>query len=358
MKPMWKKACVWLRRLGALFHKPQRDAEFAAELESHLQLHIEDNLRAGMRPEDARRDALLKLGGIEQTKENYRDRRGWPTLEGLLRDLRFSLRTLWRSKGFAAVSIATLGLGIGAATAIFSVVDNVLLSPFPYQDAGRLVFPRIHNTEKSPGEGVQGYTAAEFLEFAEANHVFDRIIAATEDGLLYKHGEGTELFYGARVTPGTFEFFGMPALYGRVMQPSDYAPGAPPVFVLRYKAWVEQFNGDVSILNKTFVLNGTPRTLIGIMPPRFAWYGADVFIPEKLSRGEKAGAADSQKYWFMLGHLKPGVSSQQAESGVTEYDPLTLAATTLLLTFTAAIACWIPARRAARVDPMVALRYE
>src|SRR5215467_2423977 len=104
---------TWFSRFAAFFRKRKSDSEFAAELESHLQLHLEDNLRTGMTPEAARRDALMKLGGLEQTKEDYRDRRGLPSLEGFLRDLRFSLRTLWRSKGFAAVSIATLGLGIG-----------------------------------------------------------------------------------------------------------------------------------------------------------------------------------------------------------------------------------------------------
>src|SRR5206468_1667404 len=133
-----------------------------------------------------------------------------------------------------------------------------------------------------------------------------------EDLVLYKHGGGTDQFDGADVTPGTFEFFGMPALHGRVLQPSDYAPGAPPVFAMRYKTWIERFNGDLSILNKMFVLNGTPRTLIGIMPPRSGWYEADVFIPEQLKRQENAPAN-----WFLQGRLKPAVSSQQAEADLT-----------------------------------------
>ena len=119
------------------------------------------------------------------------------------------------------------------------------------------------------------------MEFAEQNHVFDGVIAASDDLGLYKQEEGVELFYGAHVTPGTFEFFGMPARYGRVLQPEDYQPGAPPVFVMRHKTWLERFNGDPGVLNKTFVLNGTARTLIGIMPSRFAWYEADILIPRR-----------------------------------------------------------------------------
>ena len=135
--------------------------------------------------------------------------------------------------------------------------------------------------------------------------------------MLYRHGEGTEQLQGALVTPGMFEFFGMPALHGRVMQPSDHEPGAPPVFVMRHKTWMARLNGDLSLLDKTFVLNGTARTLIGIMPPRFAWYGADVWIPEKLSRETTAGSAGASPRWFMLGLLKRGVSTQQAEADLT-----------------------------------------
>ena len=104
--------------------------------------------------------------------------------------------------------------------------------------------------------------------------------------VLYRSGEGTQLLQGNYATPGTFEFLGMPALLGRVMQSADYEPGASPVFVLRYKTWVKEFAADPSILNQTFVLNGTPRTLIGIMPPRFGWGDADLWIPDKPSRTE------------------------------------------------------------------------
>ena len=167
-----------------------------------------------------------------------------------------------------------------------------------------------------PG-GRQGYTATEVLEFAENSHSFDGIIAATGESVRYRHGEGTEQLRGALVTPGTFEFFGMPALHGRVMQPGDYEPGAPPVFVMRHKTWMTRFNGDLSLLNKTFVLNGTGRTLVGIMPPRFAWYGADLWIPEKLRPEATSGFADAPPRWFMLGRLKPGLSTQQAEADLT-----------------------------------------
>ena len=308
---------VLAAKLHGLLSRRQHDHEFDDEVQEHLRLLAERFEVQGMPKGEAAVAARSHFGNTTLLKEHRGELQTLPSIEALWNDVRCSLRTLWKSRTFAAVSIVTLGLGIGAATAIFSVIDNVLLEPFPEKGAARMVFVRIQNTQQSQDQGRQGYTATEVLEFAENNHVFDGVIAATGESVLYKRGEGTEWFSGARITPGTFEFFGMPALYGRVTQPSDYEPGAPPVFVMRYKTWRERFNGDPSILNKTFVLNGAARTLIGIMPPRFAWYAADVLIPEKLARGAKAGLASGAPNWFLLGRLKPGVSIQQAEADLT-----------------------------------------
>ena len=234
-------------------------------------------------------------------------------------DIRYTLRNLGKTPGFTVVAIITLALGIGASTAIFSVIENIMMEPFPYPDADRFMSIHIHDTERSEPGGRAGFSGAEFLDYVEQNHVFDRVIANDNVDVLYRSGEGTERFDGNYVTPGTFEFFGMPALLGRVMQAADYEPGAPPVFVLRYKTWVKKFAADPSILNKTFVLNDTPRTLVGIMPPRFGWGDADLWIPDKPSRGEpgKAYAGAFPRFWFFLGHLKRGVTVKEAEADVT-----------------------------------------
>jgi putative ABC transport system permease protein len=239
-------------------------------------------------------------------------------METLAQDIRYALRTLRKSPGFALVAILTLALGIGASTAIFSVIENILMEPFPYPDAQRYMSVLIHNTEENPQEGRADFNAAEFLDYVDQNHVFDRVIGNSTLDVLYRSGEGTQRFNGNLVSPGTFEFFGMPALFGRVMQPADYEPGAPPVFVLRYKTWVNQFGADPNIINKTFVLNDTPRTLIGIMPPRFGWGDADLWIPEKLSRTASSSSAASwpTRYWYFLGHLRHGVSMKQAEADI------------------------------------------
>jgi putative ABC transport system permease protein len=234
-------------------------------------------------------------------------------------DIRYALRNLGKAPGFAIVAVLTLALGIGASTAIFSVLDNILMEPFPYPDAARFMSMQIHDTEKNQPGGRGGFKGAEYLEYAEQNHVFDRVIGASGADVLYRSGEGTLRFNGAYVSPGTFEFMGMPALLGRVMQPADYEPGAPPVFVLRYKTWMKEFAGDPQIVNKTFLLNGTARTLIGVMPPRFAWWGADMWIPDRPNRGDDSlvYAGAFPRYWSLLGHLKPGISRKEAEADLT-----------------------------------------
>ena len=240
-------------------------------------------------------------------------------METLGQDVRYALRNLRKTPGFALVAILTLALGIGSSTAIFSVIENILMEPFPYPDAQRYMSVLIHDTERNEPGGRPVFSGPEFLDYVEQNHVFDRVIANDRTDVLYQSGVGTQRFDGNYVTPGTFEFLGMPALYGRVMQQADYEPGAPPVFVLRYKTWVKSFGADPGIVNKAFVLNGASRTLIGIMPPRFGWGDAEMWIPDKPSRAAsgKVVAGAFPRFWFLLGHLKPGVSMKEAEADLT-----------------------------------------
>jgi hypothetical protein len=249
-------------RIRAFLKRQPLDRDLEEELRFHLDARRDKYEAAGMVPEDADAAARRRFGNVTGFKEASRDMWTFARLETLGQDFRYALRCLRRNPVFAAVAIITLGLGIGAATAIFSVVDNVLLAPFPYKDAGRMVFPSIHDSTQPPQVGRQGYFPNEFLEFARHNHVFDAVIGTSDDPvMLSKRREGVEFLYGADVTPGAFEFFGMRALYGRVLQPADYQPGAPPVFVMRYKTWQEHFNSDPGVLNKPFLVNKTQLPL-------------------------------------------------------------------------------------------------
>ena len=318
------------KRLSSLDLDSKREIEIVEELSQHLDDRYQELISSGATNEDARREVLMELNYedllTQRRPRMMREARREPaapgsTGQGLFasfgQDLRYALRQLQRNPGFALVAILTLGLGIGASTAIFSVIDNVLLEPFPYKDAGHIIYPRVHGAAQGPDEGRQGFSSDELLAFAGENHSLDGVIGTTDDPVLYKHGAGVEWLYGADMTPGSFEFFGMPALYGRVIQPADYKPGAPPVFVLRYKAWKARFNGDPNVLNRVFVLNGTARTLVGIMPPRFGWYDADVWIPKTPHPGMSIGFAGLPERWFILGRLKHAVTVEQASADLT-----------------------------------------
>ena len=326
--PEWKEEIA--RLLSSLKLSSTRETEIVEELAQHLEDRYRELVYGGVTEEEARREALKELThrnllpkGMDWMAREAPQEGADPgrSVQGFFaslgQDLRYALRQFRRNPGFAAVAMVTLALGIGASTAIFSVIDNVLLDPFPYRDAGRIVFPRVHGAAQGPEEGRQGFSSDELLEFAGQNHAFENVIGTSDDPVLYKHGAGVEWFYGADMTPGSFEFFGMPALYGRVLTPADYKPGAPPVFVMRYKTWKARFNGDPAVLNTTFVLNGTARTLVGVMPPRFGWYDADLWIPKTPHAGTSTAFAGLPERWFILGRLKRGVSMAQAGEDLT-----------------------------------------
>ncbi len=229
----------------------------------------------------------------------------------VFQDLKYGLRIVAKNRGFTAVAVITLALGIGAATTIFSVIDNVLLDPFPYVDAQRIVMVTIHNDADNRPGGRSWFNDAEFLDYQEQNHVFDEVIGGTGQDVLYNNGEGTEQFDGGYVTGNMFRVLGVPALLGRALTADDAKPGAPPVFLMSYKLWATRFNLDRSILGRTFVLNNVPTTLVGIMPPRVTKLGADLWISVVPDRGRPE---KETRYFMFQAHLKPGVTLSQAQA--------------------------------------------
>jgi putative ABC transport system permease protein len=178
--------------------------------------------------------------------------------DALWHDLRFAMRSLNKARSFALLAIFTLALGIGSTTVIFSVIHNTLLDPFPYKDSKRIVVVRIHDLAQSEPAGRETYSKPEFFEIQNQNHVFEGVVGEEGTRKRYSGADLAETWAASLVTPGTFQFLGMTPVIGRALAPDDFRSGAPPVFVMESKTWVNQFGRDPNILNKTFVLDGKP----------------------------------------------------------------------------------------------------
>jgi putative ABC transport system permease protein len=237
-------------------------------------------------------------------------------LGGIWRDLRYAVRSFSKDRGPVALALLALALGIGATTIIFSVVYSVLIDPFPYKDSSQLVHIYIHDMKNTGPYGRNGYTVKEFYDYKAQNHVFSDMMAATNNDVLYTKDNATYQANGGVLDPGMFSGLGVPPMLGRGLTESDGQPGAPPVFLLTDKMWHERFNRDPKVLGTTLTINGTPRTLVGIMPPRFQLLGADLYIPMKFSADLTAaavgGPASQPLYAWTVARLKPGVSLAQA----------------------------------------------
>ena len=228
-------------------------------------------------------------------------------MQSLWQDLRYGLRGIRSNPGFSALAMATLALGIGAGTTMFSVIKNVLISPFPYKEAERIAAFRIHDLDSARPGGRSFFKAADYLEFRRGNHVFSGDTGGGNEDVLWTTPEGTEQFDGGYLTPNSFDFLGVAPLLGRGINVDDGKPGAPPVFVMSYKLWMKRFSGDPAVLGRSFVLNGTPTTLVGIMPKRFTKRGADLWVAAELD-------PTSDRYFLFQGRLKPGVTLKQVEA--------------------------------------------
>ena len=230
-------------------------------------------------------------------------------LEQSARDVRFAARGLAKTPGFSALAIMSLAVGIMAATAMYSVLHAVVLDPFPYKDVDRLMSVRVTNAAARGSR--TGYSVDQFLEIAERSTIFDGVIASTISDVLWS-GEGDpQKLRGNHGTFNTFDVMGVPPLLGRTPDANDARPGAAPVAVLGYRFWQRQFGGDPQVVGRQMRLNDNVRTVIGVMPKRFMWRGADVYLPLTFQRG---AVIEGVRGVHLLGRLKPGVTAAQAEA--------------------------------------------
>jgi putative ABC transport system permease protein len=253
-----------LARIAGLFTGPRVDDDLREELEAHLEMETAENIRRGMSPGEARRRALLSSGGLLQAAEAVRDRRGLPWLESLAADLRYAVRALRLSPAFTAVVVVTLALGIGANTAIFSVVRGVLLKPLPHHDGDRLVY--LRQSTDVPGGANISFSVPEVRDIRNGVPSLAGIAEYSPWTVVFQ-GDGTVRINVGLVTGNYFDVMGLSPVLGRLTNPRDDGPGVPPVMVLTHEYWVRRFGGDSSIVGRQVRLDKQPVTIIGVLEP-------------------------------------------------------------------------------------------
>jgi putative ABC transport system permease protein len=298
---------AWFSRLGELFGKRRREQALSAEMDSHLQLHMDDNLRRGMSPAEARREALLKLGGIEQTKETYRERRGLPALETLWQDFRYGLRMLLKNPGFTATAAVTLALGIGVNTTIFSIAEAFLVHPLALPSLNRLV--AVTNGQKRP------VAPADYFDWKLESQLFEHLSAYRSlDMNLTGTGE-PERVYGAAVTADFFATLGADPSLGRAFSSGEDELGHNQVVILSRGLWQRRFGAD-RVLGKSVAIDGKPYTVIGVMDKNVEFpVPTDLWIPLALTLKEKTDRGAASLH--VIGQLDPGASVSQAQAEMT-----------------------------------------
>ena len=307
-----------LRRIRRFFRRRYWDEERARELEAYLDIETDENIARGMSPEEARHAAHLKLGNTTLIREEiyHMNNLGW--LETFWKDLRFALRMLRKSPGFTAVVVLTLALGIGVNTAIFSLVDQLLLWSVPAREPNRLV--KI--------EGLYNDTYPFFCAYRAMNQVFSGVLASSENlatGIRPDGAPGVEVGHVEYVSGGYFQVLGIGSAAGRVITPSDdAAPGASPVAVLSYRYWQRRFAGDARVIGRKLAVNTYPLEIVGVAEKGFGGLfngdEPDAFIPLTMF---PVTTPSAEHFWnpinlslSTVARLKPGISIQQARAGM------------------------------------------
>ena len=303
-----------VKGVAALFRGRRLDEELDAEIAAHLDLAEKEAGEQGLTPEQARRAARLRFGATDDVKERHRERRGIRWIDTFVRDLRYGLAFVARDPGFAAVSIGVLALGIGANTAMFSLVDATMLRPLPFPEPERIV--RVWETP-DPGE-INGFTTLDFIDWKRLNTVFEALSVERSAGLALT-GEGEPVRLTSKlVSPDYFQAFGVDAAIGRTFLEGEDAPGSTPVVVLSHAAWQTRFGADRNILGRQINLDNAGHTVVGILPKSaFDRDEAElwkplIFSPDQMNRGF---------HWLSsVARLKPGVSLEQAQQEMSAID--------------------------------------
>ncbi|MGE3274896.1 MAG: ADOP family duplicated permease [Vicinamibacterales bacterium] len=270
---------LW-RRLRALLFGATMDRQMNAEVRFHIDMEAEKYIRQGMSPAEARTRALRNFGPMEKHKEEVREARGVSWFEELLADLRYGTRTLLKNRGFALMAILTLGLGIGANTAIFSVINGVMLKPLPYENGDRLAL--IRQSAPNVNQDDVGVSIKELYDYRDQLSSFSELVEFHQMSFdLLRRGEPDRVATGV-VSPNFFDTLGIKPLIGRTFVPADDVDGADAVLVLGYSYWQSRFGGDPNIVGQVFEMNDRPHTVIGVLPevPHYP-NEVDVYMPTK-----------------------------------------------------------------------------
>jgi putative ABC transport system permease protein len=300
----------WISRL---FRKSKLENQLDSELRFHVEQQTADNIAAGMNPEEARRSALAQFGGLEYIKEETRDARGTQFIESLLQDIRFAFRMLHKSPGFTAVAVLTLALGIGANTAIFSVVDAVLLKPLTYPRPNRIVQLLLTHS----GHAAIGCSPTEFNILRQQGSALEDVSGyeSGSAGMDLTGGALPEQIHAIRVTVDYFRLFGAPIIQGRTFTAQEDQPNAGHFAVMSYGLWQRRFGGDPGIVGKAISLDSQPYTVTGIVGPGFVGPGfvaapVDVWIPFQID----PNSSDQGHTFVAAARMRPGVTLAQAIS--------------------------------------------
>ena len=293
----------------------RRERELADEIDSHLQMHIDDNLRAGMSAVEARRSAILTLGGVEMTKQAYREQSTLPFVETVLQDLRFASRQLRKNLGFTLTAVLMLALGMSASVAIFAFVDAALIKPLPYEDPTRLV--SVTETVATFGRANLSYP--DYLDWKKMNTSLSAMALYYGAGYMLPTGTGSELVTGLRVSDRFFRVLGVKPVMGRDFYDGEDLPSAPRTVLLTYATWQRRFASRKDVVGQAVNLSGIPYTIVGVLPESFQ------FVPrnnaEFIAPFHAAGGCDLRRSChglIGLGRLKDGVSVATANADFTQ----------------------------------------